>query len=107
MLRPLRTSTWSTATWTARQLWFLWARITGPDHSLNLGETTERARRVRHRWRRLLRRMVQNHRWAAQGFALRCAGSMPRRLDWHPPRGITMQGQLWGWREAGPWNFGL
>ena len=106
MVRPLWTSPWSTATWTAGQLWSLWTRIIGPDHSPNLDETTERAHRVRHRWRRLLQRMVQNHRWAAQGFELRCARSMPRRLDWYSPRGVTMQGQRWGWQETSPWSFG-
>ena len=107
MARPPRTSTRGTATWVARQLRFLWALIIDLDHAPNLDETTERARRARHRWRRLLRRMVQNHCWAAQGFVLRCARNMPRRLDWHPPRGITMQGQRWGWREADPQNFGF
>lgn len=51
-------------------------------------------------WRRLLARAVFRHRWAMQGQALRFSRNMPRHLDLHPARGLTIQGSRWGWREV-------
>lgn len=73
-------------------------------------ESPFRARTVRSRpeqmlfhWRRMLVRARFRHRWAAHGFALKCLLVPPKRIDSRAPRGLTIQGQRWGWREIVPY----
>ena len=73
-------------------------------------ESPFRARTVRSRpeqmlfhWRRMLVRARFRHRWAARGFALKCLLVPPKRIDSRAPRGLTIQGQRWGWREIVPY----
>lgn len=78
--------------------------------SPNVRESPFRARSVRSRpeqmlfhWRRMLVRARFRHRWAAHGFALKCILVPPKRVDTRAPRGLTIQGQRWGWREIVPY----
>ena len=50
-------------------------------------------------WQRMISRAIYRHRWAMQGMARRFSINMPRKLDHHPPVGLTLQGRRWGWRE--------
>ena len=78
--------------------------------SPDVRESPFRARSVRSRpeqmlfhWRRMLVRARFRHRWAAHGFALKCILVPPKRVDTRAPRGLTIQGQRWGWREIVPY----
>eukprot|EP00974_Lingulodinium_polyedra_P061131 5896375-Lingulodinium_polyedra.AAC.1 len=51
-------------------------------------------------WQRLVDKAISRHRWAMKGLALKWAKhGMPKALDTRRPRGLTIRGERWGWRE--------
>ena len=61
----------------------------------------------KNKWQYLVGVMISKHKWAMEAVALRyrsskLQGCVWKKLDTKAPRGLTMRGARWGWREVAP-----
>ena len=69
--------------------------------------TTSSSATTENKWQCLVAVMISKHKWAMEAVALRyrsskLKGCAWKKLDTKAPRGLTMRGARWGWREVAP-----